>query len=233
MMILAAIRWRLIFDYKLAIESVPFIMEGLGYTLFISFMSFIFASFGGLLLALCRISRFGALRQFARAYISFFRGVPIIVTLFFLYFGLPILEINLTAIQATLIGFTMTGSAYTSEIIRAGIEGVDDGQWEAAQSLGLNYRQTLQRIILPQATRLAIPPLSNVMVDMVKSSSISAMITVPEIFQKAKIIGGAEHDYMTMYILVAIIYWIICTGYGILQERIEKHYSQFAEVKKR
>lgn len=228
--LLLEIRWNLIFDYRLAIESIPFVLEGLGYTLLISLISFVLALMGGLLIALMRLSKVNIARGFARFYVSFFRGVPIIVTLFFIYFGLPVLGILIPAVESALIGFGLTGSAYTSEIIRASILGVDKGQWEASQSLGLNYRQTLIKIILPQATRMSVPPLSNVMIDMVKTSSVTAMITVPEIFQKAKIVGGAEQDYMTMYLLVAVIYWLICLGYGWLQGRIEKHLSQYVET---
>ena len=221
------IRWNLIFDYELAGKSIPFVLEGLGYTLFISFTSFGFASIGGLIIALMRLSKFSPARWFARFYVSFFRGVPIIVTLFFLYMGLPVLKIVIPAVEASIIAFSITGSAYTSEIMRAAIEGIDHGQWEASESLGLNYFQTLRRVILPQATRLSIPPLSNVLADMIKSSSITAMITVPEIFQNAKKVGGSEHDYMTMYILVAIIYWVICTSCAILQEQLEKYFSKY------
>lgn len=227
---LLEIRWRLIFDYKLALESIPFVLEGLGYTLFISMVSFALALMGGLLIALMRLSKFAPARGFARFYVSFFRGVPIIVTLFFIYFGLPVLGILIPAVESALIGFGMTGSAYTSEIIRASILGVDRGQWEASQSLGLSYRKALTKVILPQAARMSVPPLSNVMIDMVKTSSVTAMITVPEIFQKAKIVGGSEQDYMTMYLLVAVIYWLICLVYGFLQGKLERHLSQYVDT---
>lgn len=223
--ILSDIRWDYIFNPQLALESIPFVLEGLSYTIAISLLSFILSLIGGTILALMRISRSRLLRILARFYVSFFRGVPVLVTLFFLYFGLPLANLMLTAIQASVLGFGLTSSAYSSEIIRSAIESIDKGQWEAAQSLGLNRRKVLRKIIFPQATRIAIPALSNVLLDLVKGSSLTAMITVPEIFQKAKIVGGANNDYMTMYFLVAIIYWIICVIYGFLQDYLERLYK--------
>ncbi|XJS10152.1 amino acid ABC transporter permease [Aerococcaceae bacterium WGS1372] len=224
-LILSGIRWEYLFDPQLALDSVPFVLEGLFYTLMISFVSFVLSLIGGTLIALMRLSNVSLLRALARLYTSFFRGVPVLVTLFFLYFGLPLVNLMLTAVQASIIGFGLTSSAYSSEIIRSAIESIDTGQWEAAQSLGLNQQRVLRKIIFPQATRVAIPALSNVLLDLVKGSSLTAMITVPEMFQKAKIVGGANNDYMTMYFLVAIIYWIITVFYGFLQDYLERHFS--------
>ena len=102
------------------------------------------------------------------------------------------------------------------------MDAVDNGQWEAAMSLGMSYRQTLKKVIVPQAFRIAIPPLSNVLLDMIKGSSLVAMISLPDIFQNAKIVGGREQNYMTVYILVAIIYWIICLIFEQGQRYLEK-----------
>lgn len=223
--LILAIKWEYIFSPKLALESLPFVLSGLSYTLLISLLSFLISLFGGTILALMRISPSIVLQKIAKFYISFFRGVPILVTLFFLYFGLPLANVTLNAIQASIIGFSLTSSAYSSEIIRSAIVSLDRGQWEAAQSLGLPYNKILNKVIFPQAFKIAIPPLSNILLDLVKSSSLTAMITVPDIFQKAKIVGGANNDYMTMYFLVAIIYWFICVIYGKLQDYLELQYD--------
>lgn len=145
------------------------------------------------------------------------------VLLFFIYFGLPFMGIELDAIAATIIAFTFMSSAYISEIIRSSLAAVDNGQWEAARSLGLRTLIIYRKVIIPQAIRIALPPLSNVLLDMVKSTALTAMITVPEMFNKAKIIGGAKSDYMTVYIVVALMYWVICTLYAIGQDKMEKH----------
>ncbi|MFF1033879.1 amino acid ABC transporter permease, partial [Streptococcus pyogenes] len=127
------------------------------------------------------------------------------------------------ALLCAYLGFSMVSAAYISEVFRSSIEAIDKGQWEAAKALGLPYALMVKKIILPQAFRIAVPPLGNVIIDMVKSSSLAAMITVPDIFQNAKIIGGREWDYMSMYILVAFIYWLI----AFLLER----YQEFLENK--
>lgn len=146
-----------------------------------------------------------------------------IVVLFVLYFGLPYYGLELPALLCAYLGFSMVSTAYISEVFRSSIEAIDKGQWEAAKALGLPYALMVKKIILPQAFRIAVPPLGNVIIDMVKSSSLAAMITVPDIFQNAKIIGGREWDYMSMYILVAFIYWLI----AFLLER----YQEFLENK--
>ncbi len=168
-----------------------------------------------------RMSKFGPLRWLAMVHISLMRGIPLMVLLFFIYFGLPFMGLQLDAITASIIAFTSMSSAYISEIIRASLSAIDKGQWEAARSLGLRTNVIYRKIIIPQAFRIALPPLSNVLLDMVKSTSLTAMITVPEIFNKAKIVGGAKSDYMTVYICVALIYWVICTLYAFGQLQLE------------
>ncbi len=221
------IQWQYLFNPSLAIESLPYVLEGLWNTLFISFVSMAFGLVLGLFLALGRGSANWLLRFPSSLYISFMRGVPILVILFILYFGFPVIGIEFTALQAAVIGFSLNSAAYIAEINRSAINAVDRGQWEASASLGLTYWQTLRSIILPQAVRIALPPLSNVMLDLIKASSLAAMITVPEIFQHAKIVGGRELDYMTMYILIALIYWAICSVVAVLQRYLEKRAAVF------
>ncbi|MCU9612585.1 amino acid ABC transporter permease [Caldibacillus lycopersici] len=219
------IQWEYIFDPLLAIRSVPYVMQGIGYTMLISLVSMVFGLFFSFFLALGRMSDHLILQLPSRLYISFMRGVPILVVLFLLYFGLPLIGIEFSAITAAIIGFSLNSAAYMAEINRSALQAIERGQWEAAYTLGMNYWQTLTRIVLPQATKIALPPLVNVLLDLIKSSSLAAMITVPELFQKAKIVGGRELDYMTMYILVAFIYWGICSIVEVLQNRIEKQYN--------
>ena len=147
-----------------------------------------------------------------------------IVVLFVLYFGLPYYGFQLPALLCALIGFTMVSAAYMAEVFRGSIEAVDFGQWEAARALGLPYASIVKQVILPQAFRIALPSLGNVIIDMVKSSSLTAMITVPDIFQNAKIIGSREWDYMSMYILVALIYWgitiVLEKSQAVIEEKL-------------
>ncbi|HEM6115718.1 TPA: amino acid ABC transporter permease [Streptococcus suis] len=218
-----SINWQALFNLDLAIEAIPVILEGLPYTLALSLIGFFLGTILGFFVALCRMSHLWPLRWLAASHVSLMRGIPLMVLLFFIYFGLPFMGIELDAIAATIIAFTFMSSAYISEIIRSSLAAVDNGQWEAARSLGLRTPIIYRKVIIPQAIRIALPPLSNVLLDMVKSTSLTAMITVPEMFNKAKIIGGAKSDYMTVYIVVALMYWVICTLYAIGQDKMEKH----------
>ncbi|NMA89837.1 MAG: ABC transporter permease subunit, partial [Amphibacillus sp.] len=163
----------------------------------------------------------------ARIYISFMRGTPMLVFLFLIYFGLPAAGIEFTAFQSALIGFGLNSAAYIAEVNRAALSSVEYGQWEASYSLGLGYRDTLLGVILPQATRIAIPPLTNIFLDLVKATSLAAVITVPELFQKTQIAAGRSYDTMTMYILVALIYWPLCSLIAFIQERLEGYFNRF------
>ncbi|MED4802842.1 ABC transporter permease subunit [Bacillus atrophaeus] len=221
------IQWEYIFNLKLAIESFPYVTKGIWYTLLISFVSMFAGTMLGLFISLARMSKFALLRWPARLYISFMRGVPILVILFILYFGFPYIGIEFSAVTAALLGFSLNSAAYIAEINRSAISSVDKGQWEAAASLGLSYWKTMRGIILPQSVRVALPPLANVLLDLIKASSLAAMITVPELLQHAKIIGGREFDYMTMYILTALIYWAICSVAAAFQNILEKKYAHY------
>lgn len=219
------IQWEYIFNPSLAIESIPYLLQGVPYTLFISLVSTFCGLVLGFFIALARISKIRLINTIAKLYISFMRGVPILVILFMLYFGLPNIGIQMPALAAAIIGFSVSSAGYIAEIIRASILAIDKGQWEAAYSIGMNYSTTMRRIIVPQVTRISIPPLSNVLLDLVKGSSLAAMITVPEMFQHAKIVGGRELDYMTMYILVALMYWGICGILSVGQVKLEKYFE--------
>ncbi|WP_406589594.1 amino acid ABC transporter permease [Bacillus atrophaeus] len=221
------IQWEYIFNLKLAIESFPYVIKGIWYTLLISFVSMFAGTMLGLFISLARMSKFALLRWPARLYISFMRGVPILVILFILYFGFPYIGIEFSAVTAALLGFSLNSAAYIAEINRSAISSVDKGQWEAAASLGLSYWKTMRGVILPQSVRVALPPLANVLLDLIKASSLAAMITVPELLQHAKIIGGREFDYMTMYVLTALIYWAICSVAAAFQNILEKKYAHY------
>ena len=197
------------------------------YTLGISVLSFIIGNFFAILLAVMRMSQKPWLKYPARIYISFMRGVPMLVVLFILYFGLPYVGIQIPALLCAIIGFSTVSAAYMAEIFRSSISAVDKGQWEAAQSLGLPQKPIIHHIILPQALRIAVAPTCNVIIDMVKSSSLAAMITVPDIFQNAKIIGGREYDYMSMYILITFIYWVLSFILELLQGQVEKRLTVY------
>ncbi|MFD2656442.1 amino acid ABC transporter permease [Gracilibacillus thailandensis] len=215
------------FDVKLAIENLPLILSGLPMTLIVSFASMGLGLVLGLFVSLGRSSDLVLLRFPARVYISFMRGTPILVFLFILYYGLPMINIKMPAIMAAILGFGLNSAAYIAEVIRSSINSVPKGQWESAKALGFGYWQSLMKIILPQSTRIALPPLTNVFLDLVKATSLAAVITVPELFQKAQIAGGRSFDSLTMYVLVALIYWPVCILISVFQERLENKFSKF------
>ena len=163
------------FNLKLAIHSLSFVLSGLQYTLGIAAVSFILGTILGFLFVLMKRSPFLLLRVIANFHVSFMRGTPTLVFLFLLYFGLPYFKIQLPAIICSIICFSIVSSAYICEVLRSSIDAVDYGQWEASISLGLNYFQTLRRVIVPQAFRISVPPLSNVLLDMIKGTSLAAI----------------------------------------------------------
>lgn len=151
-----------------------------------------------------------------------FRGTPLLVQLFVIYYGLPEIGIQLSPLSAALIGFSLNMAAYTCEILRSAIANIEPGQWEAAASLGMNRRQTLRRIIVPQAARTALPPLGNSFISLVKDTSLAATIQVPELLRQAQLITARTFEVFAMYISAAIIYWLIASVLAVLQERLEQ-----------
>ncbi|MFC0523811.1 amino acid ABC transporter permease [Pontibacillus salicampi] len=214
-----------LFNPKLAWESLPLVLEGLPLTVAISFAGMAIGLILGFFLALGRTSSSLFLRWPTRLYISFMRGTPILVFLFILYFGLPFIGLTLSAITAAIIAFGMNSAAYIAEIIRSSLGSVSKGQWESARALGFSKWQTLWYIIVPQAVRVAMPPLTNVFLDLVKATSLAAVISVPEMIQKAQTVIGRTADSMTLYLLVAFIYWPLCVLIATFQEYLERKFD--------
>ncbi len=171
----------------IALTSLWPLLEGaLYYTLPLTFLSFFFGIILAVLTALARISTSKPLQIIARIYVSAIRGTPLLVQLFILFFGLPTVGIVIDPFPAAVFGFSLNVGAYASEVIRAAIQSIPKGQWEAAHTIGMNYTQTLRRIILPQATRVSIPPLSNTFISLVKDTSLASLILVTEMLEGLK-----------------------------------------------
>jgi cystine transport system permease protein len=192
-------------------RSAPFLLTGALYTIGLSLAAMTFGLAIGLGLALMRISGVPALSIPARVYISAFRGTPLLVQLFLIYYGLPQFGVRLEPIPSALIGFSLNVAAYTAEILRGAITAVDRGQWEAAQVIGLGPAQTLRRVILPQAARTALPPLGNSFISLVKDTSLAATIQVPELFRQAQLITARTFEVFAMYLSAAALYWALST----------------------
>ena len=213
---------------QLMLDSLqPLLWAGLIFTIPLTLLSFAFGLALGLLTAVVRLFAPKPLVAVARFYVWVIRGTPLLVQLFVIFYGLPSLGILLDAFSAALIGFTLNIGAYTSEIIRAVISSVPRGQWEAAYSIGMSWGQAMRRTILPQASRVAIPPLSNTFISLVKDTSLAAAITVPELFQTAQRIVATTYEPLILYIEAALIYLALSSVLSALQVRLERRFSRY------
>lgn len=206
----------------LVLQSLPLLGKGLIYTLLLSVIGMGAGLLIGFALALMRLSANPLLRWPAGAYISAIRGTPLLVQLFLIYYGLPQLGVELPPLLAAGIGFSLNIGAYSGEILRSAIAAVDKGQWEAAASLGLARGRTLTLVILPQAARTAIAPLSNSFISLVKDTSLAATIQVPELFRQAQLITARTFEIFTMYLATAALYWIVSSLLAWGQTRLER-----------
>ncbi len=204
----------------------PILKAGLEFTIPITLISFALGTSLALLVALARLSSFRPLTWLAKFYVWIFRGTPLLVQLFILFFGLPSVGIILDPFVAAIIGFTLNVGAYSSEIFRAAILSINKGQWEAAFSIGMTKNQAMRRIILPQSFRVTIPPLGNSFISLVKDTSLAASITVSEMFQKGQQIAASTLEPLWLYIEVAIIYLLFCTVLTFLQGMLEKRLAR-------
>lgn len=204
-------------------QSAPLLLKGAGYTVALSLIGMSLGLVLGFGLALMRLSRSPLLRWPASVYVSAIRGTPLLVQLFLMYYGLPQFGIELPPLVAAGIGFSLNIAAYACEILRSAIANVDRGQWEAATVLGMSRSQALRRVILPQAARTAVAPLSNSFISLVKDTSLAATIQVPELFRQTQLITARTFEIFTMYLAAAAIYWIVSTllafGQGWLERR--------------
>jgi cystine transport system permease protein len=190
------------------------------------------ASFGlglllALLVALMRLSRNPALSAIARIYISVIRGTPLLVQLFVIFYGLPSIGITISPWPSAIIAFSLNVGGYAAEVIRAAILSVPKGQWEAGHTIGMSRRQSLVRIILPQAARVSVPPLSNTFISLVKDTSLASLILVTELFRQAQQVAAFSQEFMLLYLEAAVIYWIICLvlagGQSVLEKRLDRY----------
>ena len=168
-------RWQDVVDF------VPILMQGAVMTIIVTLGCLVISTVLGLVLALMKMSQYPALVRVVSVLINIVRGLPMIVLLFYIYFVLPDAGIQVSALEASIIGLGFGYSTYVAEIIRSGIESVDPGQFEAAHSIGMGRVKTMVRVILPQAIKVALPPYANTLVMMLKDSSLASTITVAEL----------------------------------------------------
>ena len=213
---------------QLMLDSLaPLLWACLTFTVPLTILSFVFGIALGLASALIRLFGPKPAAAAVRFYVWIIRGTPLLVQLFLIFYGLPSVGILLDAFPAALIGFTLNIGAYTSEVIRAAISSVPKGQWEASFSIGMNWSQAIRRTVLPQALRVAVPPLSNTFISLVKDTSLAAAITVPEMFQTAQRIVAVTYEPLILYVEAALIYLAISSVLSALQDRLEGKLSRY------
>ncbi len=204
----------------------PILEAGITFTIPLTLISFVLGLILAFLTAIARLSSFKPIVALAKFYVWIFRGTPLLVQIFILFYGLPSVGITLNPFPAAVIGFTLNVGAYSSEIIRAAIQSIPKGQWEAAYSVGMSKSQAMRRIILPQSFRVSIPPLGNSFISLVKDTSLAATITVTEMFQKGQQVASVTYEPLWLYIEVAFIYLIFSTVLSFIQEKLELRFER-------
>ena len=207
-------------------EFLPILLTGVKLTIIVTVGSLAVSTVLGLIWALMRVSGIRVLAAISRTIINIIRGIPIIVQLFYIYFVLPDFGITLSALQAAIIGLGIAYSAYQAENFRAGIEAIDHGQVEAAQSIGMGWGLMMRRVILPQAVRIVLPPYGNTMIMMLKDSSQASTITVAELALQGKLIASATFQNSTVFTLVALLYLTMSIPLILVVGWLEKRFGR-------
>jgi cystine transport system permease protein len=214
---------------EILVDSLlPLLKAGVVFTIPLALVSFTLGLILAVATALARLSTIKVLRLVARFYVWIIRGTPLLVQLFIIFYGLPYVGIILDPFTAAVIGFTLSVGAYGSEIVRAAIQSIQKGQWEAAYSLGMTRWQALRRVILPQAARISVPPLGSSFISLVKDTSLAATITYVEMFRVAQNISAAKYEPLIIYSAAGAIYLLFCSVLSWLQNITEKRLERYS-----
>ena len=210
-------------DFSAVLPSFPYILKGVWVTLQIAFFAGIFGFVFGIILSLFKISNIKILNWIADLYTSIFRGTPLVLQLMIIYFGSPqVLGYQIEPINAAVLSFGLNSTAYISEIIRGGIQGVDKGQSEAAMALGVPYRPMMLNIVFPQALKNILPSLMNEFITLTKESAIVTTIGVMDIMRRAYQVGSDQFRFIEPLILAGIIYYVLVMVLTLLGKAVER-----------
>ena len=214
--------------WQLVLHSLgPLAKAAITKTIPLTIISFVIGLVIALGVALARLSTNVVLSNVARFYISIIRGTPLLVQLFIIFYALPQFGVKLEPFLAAVIAFSINVGGYAAEIIRSAIQSIPKGQWEAAETIGLSYAGALRRIVLPQATRVAVPPLSNTLISLVKDTSLASTILVTELLREAQRIAAPKFEFFALYGTAAVYYWVICLVLSFAQSRYERRLERF------
>ncbi len=212
----------------------PLLLEGAVMTVRLTFLSMLLAMALALPIAVMRLYGPAPLRLLATVYVEFFRGIPVLLLLYFLYFGLPViaetyglpLSLKLQPVMAAILGFGLNYAAYEAEIYRSGIASIPVGQWEAGASLGMTRLHTFRRIILPQAVRVILPPTTNDLVALFKDTSIVSIIAVEELTKQYQILAKSSLKYLEIGVVTALLYLLMSVPLGHLSRYLERRWGR-------
>lgn len=205
---------------------LPVLLQGLGVTVLATFLIMAIAMVVGLPVALARVSRHAILRYVATAYVQFLRGTPVLLQLFYLYYVLPFAGIRLDPWPAGIIGMSLSYSAYLSEIYRAGIEAIERGQTEAGLSLGMSRGKIMRVVVIPQAARIIIPPIGNILIGLFKDTSLLSILTIRELMFEGQILASTTFRHITIFTVIAALYLMVCWPSAAIVDRLERRLKQ-------
>ena len=213
------------FNWNVFVSSFPLLLSGLRITLLLGVVSIIAGLVSGLFIALTRIYGARPLGIVAKVYTDVFRSIPILVLLIVVYYALPFVGLRLSPFMSAAVALTLVSGAYTAEIFRAGIEAIPSGQFEASQALGLGYRHMMLDVILPQAVRIVIPPLTNNCINVIKDTALASVVAMPDLLKQATQAQALEAN-PTPLIVAALMYVAILWPLVIFVGRLEKSFRR-------
>ena len=213
------------FNWNVFVSSFPLLLSGLRITLLLGTVSIVAGLMLGLFIALTRIYAVRPFRIFAKIYTDVFRSIPLLVLLIVVYYALPFVGLRLSPFMSAAVALTLVSGAYTAEIFRAGIEAIPYGQFEASQALGLSYRHMMVDVILPQATRIVIPPLTNNCINVIKDTALASVVAMPDLLKQATQAQALEAN-PTPLIVAALMYVALLWPLVILVGRLEKRFRR-------
>lgn len=214
------------FKLSILMQNFPYLIGGLKLTLSLTLLAMLFGIALGLALALLKISKNVLLKGAASTYIEIIRGTPLLLQILVVYYVFPGFGIEFNAFTAGIVALSMNSAAYISEIFRAGIESISEGQMEAAFSVGMNYAKSMRYIILPQTIRRVLPPITNEIVAMLKDTSLVMIISLAELTYRSKQISAATANVITPYVAAGAIYLIITIPLTQYAQRLERRFSK-------
>lgn len=217
---------------ELWVESLPqLLLAAAQVTIPLTIIAFVLSLVIGLFSTAARnLGKFNPLNWIATVYVWFFRGTPLLVQLFLVFYGLPRVGITLDTWTAAIIALSLNTGAYVAETFRSAYASIPRGQFEAARTLNFTRAQTLRHVVIPQATRIALPPLGNDLIDLVKGTSLVSVISMVDLFQSGKQVAARTFEPLAMYLEVAAIYLVIFTLLSIGQQYLEKRTSRYVRT---